>query len=161
MNRTSKIILSVFGAIGILVGVFVIGSIVYIYISNRTFEQTLATNLNVSSEWTEIDAVPLLQTRRRVAEVAIALPDYRAERGGPFEIKLSDGRIVRPQVQISDVDGDLLDLRHSGFNYTGDHDLVVLTPKDGFPETTFKTVRIRSDEPFVIARMFWRGRNPT
>jgi len=108
MNRTSKIILSVFGAIGILVGVFVIGSIVYIYISNRTFEQTLATNLNVSSEWTEIDAVPLLQTRRRVAEVAIALPDYRAERGGPFEIKLSDGRIVRPQVQISDVDGDLL-----------------------------------------------------
>jgi len=159
-SRRSKIVVSLVGGAGLLAGLFVIGSVAYLYITNRAFDQTIATDLNVSSEWIEIEAQPLLQKRRSVAELTLELPNYRTDRHGPCEIKLSDGRIVRPEIQVIDIDGNAFDLTQLGFNFTPDHDLVVFTPKGGFPDTKYSRVRIRSDEPFIIERMAWRERNP-
>ncbi len=158
MNRRSKVVLSVVGAIGFVTVASVIGFIVAVYVTNRTFEHTLATNLNVSNEWIEISPEPLLQTRRMVSEIAIALPNYRDDRRG-FEIKLSDGRIINPEIELIDVSGNVLELGNIGFNYTGSYDLIVFTPKGGVPKGEYKTLRIRSDEPFTLDRMFWRERN--
>lgn len=159
MNHKTKIVLSVVGGIGIIVPVAMIGLVLYAYLTNRTFEQTLATNTNVSDKWIEISPEPFLQTRRMVSEIAIALPNYSNERGSGFEIKLPDGRVVKPEIQVVDANGTVLDLRHSGFNYTGTHDLIIFTPEGGFPDGEYKTVRIKSDEPFSIERIFWRERN--
>lgn len=159
MNRKSKIVLSIIGGIGIIVVVAVIGVVVYAYLTNRTLEQTLATNLSVSGEWIEISPEPLLKTRRMVSEIAIAIPNYSDERGVPIEIKLKDGRVVKVQIQAVNANGTVFELRHSGFNYTGTHDLIIFTPQGGFPDGEYKTVRIKSDQPFNIERMFWRERN--
>ena len=161
MNRRTKTVLKVVGAVGFAAVSLLVGSVGYLYITHRTLNPTLATNINVSDEWTEISPETPLQNRRIAGEVVIALPNYRAERGGgDFEIKLPDGRVVHPQIELIDGSGNVLELTHSGFTYTGDRDLVVFTPKGGFPSAEYKTLRIRSDQPFTLERLFWRERDP-
>ena len=160
MNRTTTIILRVVGVLVLLVATAVVGFIGWLYITNRTFDQTLVTDLNVSSEWTEIPVDPPLQTRRQVTELVMTIPDYKNNRRGVSEITLPDGRMVQPQIEVIDTEGNIHHLKHSGFAYTGYRDLIIFTPKGGFPDTTYRQVRIRSDVPFTCGQISWRERNP-
>lgn len=107
MNRRSKLALGVLGAVGLIAVAAVCSVIAYAYATNRSFETTLATNLTVSSERTELSPRTMLQTRRQVAEVAIALSNFRPEDIGRTwgEIKLADERRVHPHIQVVAANG--------------------------------------------------------
>ena len=160
MNRISKIILRVVGVITLLVATGVVGFIGWLYITNRTFDQTLASDLSVSTEWTDIKADPPLQTRRRMTQLVMTIPNYKADKQSIYEIKLPNGITVQPQIEVIDTEGNVYELSHSGYTLTGDKDLILFRPKGGFPDTTFERVRIRSDAPFICEEIFWRERNP-
>ena len=135
--------------------------IFYLYLTNRTVDQTLATDLTVSSEWTEITPDPPLSKFRMIAELAIALPDYDHDPGENMsgQWRLPDGRVVSPQIEAVDEAGNTILLRHSGFTMSR-RDLIIYRPTpDLGSDTKLVKVRIRSDEQFQCEQMFWRNRN--
>ncbi|MBP7377990.1 MAG: hypothetical protein KA956_16095 [Pyrinomonadaceae bacterium] len=152
-------------AIVIFVGVLAIGFsslILYVYITNRTIDQTLETNFPVSNEWAEIAANPPLTEFRMVAELAIALPGYSHnpnERLPLGQFRLPDGRIATPQVEGVDESGNPVSFRHTGFTKSR-RDLVIFSPDaDMESDTKLTKIRIRSNESFVCEEVFWRNRN--
>jgi hypothetical protein len=160
MNRTRKVVLTVLGFAGMAAGLIVAGLVIWLYFTEISFDQVVGEDFDVKPEWTEFRPEPSLQTRRKVADLQLTIPNYRAERGGTLEIKLPDGRVVRPEIQIVDANGNVFDLEHSGHTFTGTEDSITFKPKGGPPNTTYSIVRIRSDVPFRCERIVWRESNP-
>lgn len=160
INRVIKKVATVIGAVIALAGLLVTSFIVYLYFTNRSFEQTIARNLSVTAEWTEIRPDPPLRMRRDVGELGMTIPNYQDDRGGPIEIKLPDGRIVHPQIELTTARGNVFELEHSGFAFGWEDRIIFTTKGAALPDTTYTDVRIRSDEPFTCDRLFWIERNP-
>ena len=157
---------SVVKAIGICIGAIAIGSsalILYFYLTSRTVDQNLATNLTVSKEWTEITANPPLSEFRMVAELAIAIPGYNHnpnDRLPSGQFRLPDGRVTTPEIEGVDEYGNPVSFRHGGFTMSR-RNLVIFSPNaDMESGTKLVKLRIRSDESFLSEEVFWRNRNP-
>jgi hypothetical protein len=153
----------IFGGIfvGALIGA-VVAFVFFIYITNRTIDHSLATNLAVSKDWTEISADPPLTAFRMVQELAIAIPGYRLDRNEKLpigQIRLPDGRIATPEIQALDKSGKWERLEFSGHTMSR-RDFVIYRPKYDLDGNSLTKIRIRSDESFACEEVFWRNRNP-
>jgi hypothetical protein len=152
--------------IGLLVlGVF--GLAVYRYYDIRTIDRTLATNLSVSSEWIELSFDPPLRVLRRQQDLNIRIPglDQVQDRGSPPQIKLPDGRVIKPELEIYDEFGNRFEYNFNGFRHSPATIIFVLKydperykslPQD----RSYPRLRIRSDVPFVCERLNWRNSDP-
>lgn len=157
-----KVIVVVVAAIAVLVLVFG-GLVLFVYLTNRTTDQTLATKFSVSGEWIEIIPDPPLTKTRQVQEIDFEIVDYKHdpnERLPDGQVRLPNGKIISPQIEAYDELGNRYEFRQTGYTMSR-KDLVVYRPTKDLPEEVQLTrLRIRSDEPFICETLFWRNRNP-
>lgn len=123
--------------------------------------QTLAENIQISSEPTEITLEKPLKGKKLVQQIALSIEGYKpkiTDQG--FVIKLTDGTIVNPQIEVVDENGNVYPLEKNGRTFTGNGDLVDVRfgGIDGMSvpgNLAYKTVRISSDKPFRC-NIYWK-----
>src|SRR5258708_34561661 len=105
--------------IGSVLGIFTllifwyIGLIIYI---NWPNDRPIAKNLKITQEWTEITVDPPLKPNKIVQEINLRIDNFREDRNSNnFEIKLPDGTVIDPELEIYDENGNKFEFHHSGF----------------------------------------------
>lgn len=156
-----KKIVKIIGIIILSIIVLCVGLIALAYLSNRTIDQTIATDLAISADWQELTPNPPLSVNRQIQELNLTIEGFRHDRsaGLPFTIKLPNGTVVNPEIEIYDDKGNRYELKHVGFvmKYTDD---IVFQPLADLPDNrTYPMLRVRSDIPFMVSRMYWRNSN--
>ena len=158
----SKWIAVVLVAIAILVAVS-IGLVAFLYLDNRTIDQTLAMQVPVAGEWLEIKPDSPMTKTSQVQEIDLEISGFKHDVDDRLpwgQIRLPDGKIISPQLEAYDEAGNRHEFRHSGYTMSR-KDLIAYSAVQNLPEDVRLTkIRIRSDEPFVCESIFWRNRNP-
>jgi len=158
----SKWTLVVLVAIAVLAATS-IGLVSFVYLFNRTIDLTIATQVPVAGNWLEMTPDSPLTKTRRVQEIDLEISDFIHDvdnRLPPGQIRLPYGKIISPQIEAYDEAGNRHEFRHSGYTMST-KDLIAYSPVQNLPDNVRLTkIRIRSDEPFVCERLFWRNRNP-
>ena len=150
----AKIVGGIFLVIGIWVG--------WIYLTNRTIDQMIAADLEISDKWIELVPDPPLCVVRQVPEMTLFIEgmtgaNLRQSLNG--KIQLPNGKFTQTQIEMYDDLGNPYYLRPSGGTLSQEV-TVAFRPDEDFPENRrFTKIRIRSDEPFVCKRVFWRNKN--
>ena len=129
-------------------------------ISSMHKKQTIAENVQVTTEWTEITSEQLLEPTKQVQKVQLLIKNYKDDIQNPDygNIMLSDGTKVKPEIEIIDENGKVYKLKDGSRN--GDSIGFSVDKKShgsySFPkDVKYKTIRIRSDEPFQCEKIIW------
>lgn len=127
-------------------------------------KQVVAENVRINSEWTEITPDKLLEPERQVQNIQLLIEGYKLDIHNPDfgDIMLSDGTKITPELEIVDENGKIYKLKES--SRAGD--LIGYSVNDkihgssAFPkDLKYKTIRIRSDEPFRCEKIIWHDFN--
>jgi hypothetical protein len=153
------------GVLGILATV-VVGYIVLIVYVNWPNDRTIAKSVMVTREWTEIDIDPSVTPAKRAQYINLRINDFKVDRNSnSFDIKLPDGKIVAPEIELYDEFGQSFEFHHSGFAMKA-YDDVTFTPGPSnqmvkLPaDRKYTKLRIRSDIPFSCDQIYWRDYHP-
>ena len=157
-----KAIVSILIGLGCLLVLFG-GFVAYAIYKSKSVNQVVATDVLVSSEWTEITPSSSMKVNRQIQSVVFIIDSYRHNVYDKiWQIKLPDGTVVKPEVQIFDEYGNVYDLHDGGrsnndINFKPENDTERYTT---FPEDrNYTKIRIRSDKPFQVSKVIWRNRN--
>ena len=119
---------------------------------DRIIDQTISRDATLTSEWTEITPLKPLKPEREQQEIILYLAEPFS---GDFEakgVRVPDGSIVHPEVQLVDASGHIYNLEYYGFR---GHELIRFTLKDQLKGKEFRTVRIRSEKPIHCKEIIW------
>lgn len=116
-------------------------------------EQEVAGPVTITQEWQEITPPKALRADRQLQYVILTI-------GGPFEpnnkggwgLRLPDGSVVIPEVQLVDQGGPIVDLKSVTWDKTGMGFGAENLPKD----RVYRAVRIRANKPIKVSRVYWR-----
>ena len=130
---------------------------IYRWIFSPYLDQDVTGPVTLSPEWQDIVPREPLRAERQIQYVILTFaepfePNYKGDRG----LRLSDGSVVVPEVQLVDQYGNIFNLHspaldHTGMGFTSENAL----PKD----RTYRTVRIRSNKPIKVSRIYWHCYN--
>jgi len=157
-----KKVLILGGVIFVAIVAVVFVSILYVYVTNRTVNQTVATHFTVSRDWIEIPVDPPLTAFRMIQELAIAFPDHRFDRQEDLprgEIRLPNGAIAIPQIDGIDDKGNVVQFMHRGYSFSR-RDFVTYQPVQDLGSNQLIKLRFRSNMPFECEEIIWLNRNP-
>lgn len=157
-----KNVLTTFGIIAALAFLCVSAAVVYFYLTNRSVDQTLAEDLPVSGDWTDIVAEPPVTAFRTSQELLISIPNYTLDRGEKLpsgQIRLPDERVATLEVEGIDADGKTVRFGFRGHTLS-ERDYVVFTPAEDLDSKKVAKIRIRSSESFSAEEILWRNRDP-
>jgi hypothetical protein len=167
MHRNLKIVFIIFG------GLLIFGAGITLLIMNLLqlpiyVDRVIANDVKVNNVWTELTPSALMKIKRQYQAVSLAI-DGAKFNGKSHQLLLKDGTPIRPEVQISDTKGNWYDLKGGSYgasNYdlntdTFDADIASFEARDlNLPTSTeFRTIRIRSDQPFTCKTVIWRNYN--
>jgi hypothetical protein len=159
MTRNDKILVCT-GAIFVAVVLLTCGYFAFIVYINWP-PSPIAENIAVTGEWAEITPSRPLNASHRSQYLNLRIANFDAHSSPNIsEIKLPDGRVVKPEIEIYDEDGEMRNMRHSGFvrKY---FDGVVFRPSgDLSSDKRYTKIRIRSDVPFTCEGIYWIDYNP-
>lgn len=139
--------------IGIAVVLILLGVIGFYLFRSPFLDREIKGQVTISSYWLEITPDKPLKPERDVEEVELSLePPFI----GDFEshkVRLPDGSLVLPEVQLIDQNGNTFNMKYRGFNgrmniYFSNFDEL---PKD----REYRTVRIRSEKPINCKKIYW------
>lgn len=113
----------------------------------------LKGDVTLSPEWTEITPDKPLKPTREFQQVVLGLSEPYVGDFLAKGVRVPDGSIVTPQVQLVDEKGNVFDLKYGGFRgrmniYFSNFDQL---PKD----RNYRTVRIRSEKPIHCNKIYW------
>src|SRR4029078_608762 len=95
---------------------FAFGYVSFITYINWPNGRTIAKNLKVTQEWSEVNIDPPLTPAQRVQEINLRIDNFKDDpTARDFKIKLSDGTIIEPEVELYDENGTKFVMHHSGF----------------------------------------------
>lgn len=126
----------------------------YLFVKRNKIRREIANNILVSPEWTKITPMPSMEIKKNLQAVLIHIEGcWRNFHEKNF--RLSDGTIIKPEVEIIDEYGNEYHLRsgRSGISpLSPDSEKWIVdyigfygqTPKD----RNYAQIRIRSDKPF-------------
>ncbi len=135
------------------------GLVAYTMYKSKSVNQVIATDVLVSSEWTEITPSSSMKVNRQVQSVVFIIDGYRHNVSDKiWQIKLPDGTVVKPEVQIFDEYGNLYDLHDSGRS-NNDINFTSESNAEFSEDRNYTKIRIRSDKPFQVSKIIWRNRN--
>lgn len=123
---------------------------------NPYLEREIAGSTAISPEWLEIVPKEPLRTERQVQYLVLDVaepfePDY-----ANWSLRLKDGSLVQPKAQLSDEYGVIYDLTSPALDEKG----IAFKNSDLPRDRAYRTVRIRSDKPIKLSRVYWRCYNP-
>ena len=164
-----KALIIIIGSVSFLIAVLLFGFYAFFAYSVKTInnsvetmhkKQIVAENVQITSEWLEIKAETPLKITKRVQNIELLIEGYEHDinKNDFGNIQLKDGTFVNPEVQIVDENGKTYQLKYS--QRSGDLIGFSLNEKihgtHSFPkEVTYKSIRIRSDNPFLCKKIIW------
>lgn len=158
--RALKVALIVFAILGILI---IAGFGTFIIIINIPNDQTLARNVKVSYDWTEIDARSQFSAHNQVQHLCIRTPGIDWGSQDFNGVKLKDGTVLHPEIEIVDEQGKVQPLLLSGFvsKFYVDAEYSPVKGTGAFYKgRQFSKIRIRSDIPFDCDVIYWSDYDP-
>ena len=126
-------------------------------------DRTIAKSLKVSNDWIEVPIEPPLNAQHRDQSVNLRIQDIDFHAGVTNGVKLKDGTVLNPDIDLIDENGTILTLRPSGSvsKYYVDAVFKPVSETDGFASgRKFTKIRIRSDIPFECQSVYWRDYDP-
>ena len=120
-------------------------------------DRTLAKDLPVSADWTEIIDDSGFTAKYRDQSVNLRIPGIDPD--SRFDgIKRSDGSMINVEIELFDESGAVYPLELSGYVTKFHRDAVF---RGQLPKNRrFVKVRVRSDVPFTCSEVYWRDYNP-
>jgi|ERR1041384_1906468 hypothetical protein len=159
MKRTIKYILLGLGGLLLLYAGFIVYSLL-----TRQVDREIGSNLSISSDWIEITPEPPLKARNLTQTVILYIEGYKRDIADTRQqIIMPNGTVLNPEVQVIDEYGNVYPLKvgqwlSNGVGFTRDFDA---GSSSKFPQDrTYTKVRIRSDRPFRISKVFWECYEP-
>lgn len=163
MSRHKKLLLI---AAGVFVFLIINGLVIYFIISffrSPYLDREIAGAVTLSDQWLEIAPEGGLKPERRIHEVVLNFseplePDYKV-----WGVRLKDGSVVAPEVQLIDQNGTTYQLTTSSLDRTGMSFSMrdSQTHREVLPtDRTYRAVRIRCDKPIMCSSVVWRCYNP-
>jgi hypothetical protein len=155
-NKTKKVLLLV-GLI-CLVPVVIVGlymSVDLYHFFNPYLDREISGPMTISSQWIEIVPKKPLSVQRQIQYMILDVidpfdPDY-----DQWSLRLQDGSIVTPEVQLVDESGNTYNLTSPALDSKGIGFRNSELPKD----RAYRAVRIRSNKPIKLSRIYWRCYN--
>jgi hypothetical protein len=149
----------IFAGLVILVFLTYIGIIVYI---NWPSDRPIAKDVRVSQEWIEIQIDPPLKPSHRSQSVNLRIAEFQHDHNSnsSFDIRLPDGSVIAPEIELYEEDGNRFAMRHGGFSSKIYEDIVFRLSHDLPADRSFTKVRIRSEVPFACEQIYWRDYDP-
>jgi hypothetical protein len=150
MNKTILVSLLVLAGVGLLLLLWP-----FIFRPPLFHNIVLAENVEIGSEWIEINPSSSLRVERDNNYIGLVLePPFKTPYGS-HGVETPDGKIVNPEISLADEDGNKYALVYSGaggeevsrYKYRGD------LPRD----KPFKKVLLRSDFPIKVKEILWSG----
>ena len=141
-----------------------VGSVAYVYfIIFGNADRTIARNLSVTNEWTEVSIDPPVKPSYDHQAIYLRPVGFKVDlavKGN--EIRLPDGTVVEPEVEVYDENGKAFRMHKSGFAMARE-DYVEFWPEPTWTlpkNRKYSSVRIRSDVPFVCESVSWIDYSP-
>lgn len=159
MKAVKRIAITLVATMGLLFG----GYSALIYYINLPSGVFIAKDIDVASEWTEIDIKPAIRAEYRSQSVAVTIANINLGAMHDGMIHLDDGNVLGPELELTDESGLVQPLVLSGFtqkygiaaNYRAAKDTL------GFAENRkFVKLKMRSNQPFVADKIVWKDYNP-
>jgi hypothetical protein len=139
--------------------ILIFGFYAYFYYSVKTMyiTQTLAKGIEVTSEKREITFEKPLKAEKQIQEIALSIDGYKPDIGeADMNIKLDDGTILEPEIELVDENNNTHQLKSSGQTFKGEEVLVSFREKNkSFEKIAYKAVRIRSNKSFRCS-VYWK-----
>jgi len=122
--------------------------------------QTVAENIEVTSDWFEIKPKKPLEATKIGQEIRLLINGYEYDlyKNDFGNIQLKNGNYINPKIEIVDQNGKTYELEDSSRNgeYIGFSLKESILGIDDFPDgVKFTVVRIRSDDPFLCNEIVW------
>jgi len=146
----------------VLLVVTYVGVIIYI---NRPKGKLLAKELEFRREWSEVTLPARVKPKKHVQYIGLRIKDFKHDRRGRIpEIKLPDGTVVNPEVELYDEFGNKFEFHHSGFVTKRYEDIKFTAGRSKrfmkLPaDRRYTKLRIRSDSPFSCEEVYWQDYN--
>jgi len=159
MTKKNKVVISL-GAMSGLVILLILGYIALIIYVNWP-ASPVAENIAVGPEWVEIAIEPGLGAKHRSQTLNLRIENFAIDSNQKIsEIRLVDGTVITPEIEIYDDEGQKLTTRHIGFGRKH-FDAVVFRPDgDLNADKRYPKIRIRSAVPFMCEGIHWIDYNP-
>lgn len=143
---------------------FFLNPIALYFLRRANLRRRIAKDISISSEWIRFEIQPPVKIKNKNQAILLGIKDCWKDLHGK-NLKLSDGTIINPQVEISDESGNTYYLKpgmsfgmpdtelqkwivsEAAFRYS--------LPKD----KTYTEVRVRSSEPFLCELISWNDYN--
>jgi hypothetical protein len=138
-------------SLGILAGVLVLVVVAY-WLLNFSVRRHLrprytvfGENLQVTHEWQELSGTKPVLQRGESQHIFLNIPDYQREGHFDFDIKLTDGRTILPEIQVVNSSQQVFDTEDS----TRWGSLIGFTVNPRLPNRAEQVIlRLRSSETF-------------
>jgi hypothetical protein len=165
-NPILLIIGSVLGLI--IIGIAAIYGVRHLLQLPMYVDREIARDTSVTADWTEIIPELPMKISRRQQSVAVKIDGAYTSIGADAEsgLFLPDGTKFFPEVQISDLDGKWYPLKGGSYSLGGSRGdggdfryihLAGFRSLDLPKDKQFRSVRIRSDVPFMCEKVIWRN----
>jgi hypothetical protein len=115
-------------------------------------DREIKGSVTLSSEWIEIIPEQPLKPEREQQEIVLHLEEPFV---GDFEakgVRLPNGSIIQPEVQLVDVAGNIHILKYYGFR---GRKLIRFTLKGQLNGREYRSVRVRSEQPIRCKGIIW------
>jgi hypothetical protein len=120
------------------------------------FDRTIKERTTLTSEWLEISADPPLKPEQEEHEIALYLEEPFGRDLEAKGVRLADGSVITPEIQLIDQDGKSYDLKYYGKRGP---QLIEFTLRGQLDGKIYPKVRIRSEKPITCKAILWSNWN--
>lgn len=120
---------------------------------DRFLDRTIKGETVLSPQWIEITPDSPLKAQRDVQAIVLYLEEPLVGDLAAGGVRMPDGSIVIPEVQLIDVDGNIYTLKYQA---SFGKQLVLYSDWDNLKGREYRSVRIRADQSVRCKEIFWR-----
>lgn len=119
-------------------------------------DRTIKGPTTLNSEWLEIAVSPPLRPERDEHDIVLYLEEPFGRDLQAKGVRLPDGSVITPEIQVIDLEGKAYDLRFVGMRGP---QLIRFTLRGQLDGRQYAKVRIRSEKPIRCKEIFWSNWN--
>jgi hypothetical protein len=120
------------------------------------FDRTIKGPTTLSSEWMEISVDPPLKPDREEHDIVLYLEEPFGRDLETKGVRLPDGSVITPEIQLIDQDGKSYDLKYYGKRGP---QLIEFTLRGQLDGKVYPKVRVRSEKPITCKAILWSNWN--
>lgn len=169
----SRNLIIAFVTVGSLIGIVAVAVLLVMKVLQvpRYINSIVASSVPITNEWTELSPEHPMKVVRDFQSVELEIKGayIKTDHSEDSGLYLPDGTYISPEVRIQDSEGNWRELKGGSYAASprGAQTDVFEVSLAGFQleeyklpkDTTFRSISIRSDEPFTCEKVIWRNYN--